>query len=101
MTEAKRCLNCAGHVCREVCPYEVPQFGAEENPTMQMCNLCVDRWDQNKKPICVMACPTRAMDAGPMHELRTKYGDMREAEGFTYFESTNPSVCFTPKQYRP
>jgi len=101
MTEAKRCLNCAGHLCREVCPYDAPQFGAEQKATMQMCNLCVDRWDQNKKPICVMACPTRAMDAGSVDELRIKYDCKREAEGFTYCESTNPSVSFKPKKYRP
>ncbi len=101
VAEAKRCLNCAGHVCREVCPYDVPQFGAEENPKMQMCNLCVDRWDRNKKPICVMACPTRAMDVGPVDELRVKYGDTREAEGFTFCGSTNPSVLFKPKKYLP
>ena len=101
VNEAERCLNCAGHLCREVCPYDAPQFGAEKNPTMQMCNLCVDRWDQDKKPVCVMACPTRAMDAGPVDEMSLKYGDTREAEGFTYFESTNPSVCFKPKKYRP
>ena len=101
VAEASRCLNCAGHICREVCPYDAPQFGSEENPKMQMCNLCVERWEQNKKPICVTACPTRAMDAGPVDELRVQYGDNRKAEGFTYSESTNPSVCFKPKKYKP
>lgn len=101
VAEAKRCLNCAGHVCREVCPYDVPQFGDNENPKMQMCNLCIDRWDQNKKPICVMACPTRAIDAGPVDELRVKYGDTREAEGFIYCGSTKPSICFKSKKYHP
>ena len=97
--EAKRCLNCAGHLCREVCPYHAPQFGSEQNPKMQMCNLCVDRWSQNKKPICVAACPTRAMDAGPFDELVAMYSDSKEAEGFTHFRSTNPSICFRPKRY--
>ncbi|MFH1123536.1 MAG: FAD-dependent oxidoreductase [Pseudomonadota bacterium] len=101
VAEAKRCLNCAGHLCLEVCPYDAPQFGAEENARMQMCNLCVDRWERDKKPICVTACPTRAMDAGPLEELRAGHRNQREAEGFTYSESTNPSVCFRPKKYRP
>ena len=98
IAEAKRCLNCAGHLCREVCPYGAPQFGAEENPKMQMCNMCIDRWDKNKHPICVTACPTRAMDAGPVEELKAKYGDRKEAEGFTFNLSTKPSVCFKPKK---
>lgn len=101
IAEAKRCLNCAGHLCREVCPYDAPQFGTEEDPRMQMCNLCVDRWDQKKKPICVMACPTRAMDAGPLDILKAKYGDLKEAEGSYYNRSTEPSVCLKLKKYDP
>ena len=66
---------------------------------MQMCNLCLRRWGQNKKPICVMACPTRALDAGPLEELRIIYSDSREAEGFTYYASTGASITFNPKRY--
>jgi NADPH-dependent glutamate synthase beta subunit-like oxidoreductase len=98
--EAKRCLNCAGHLCLEVCPYHAPQFGSEQNSKMQKCNLCVDRWSENKKPICVEACPTRAMDAGPLDELRSKYGDVKEAEGFAYCGSISPSIRFKPKKYK-
>jgi NADPH-dependent glutamate synthase beta subunit-like oxidoreductase len=100
MEEAKRCLNCAGHLCLEVCPYHVPQFGSDQDLKMQKCNLCVDRWSEKKKPICVEACPTRAMDAGPLDELRAKYGDVKDAEGFAYCGSISPSICFKPKKYR-
>ena len=100
VSEAQRCLNCAGHLCREVCPYHIPQFGAEDNPKMQMCNMCLEKWSQNKKPICVTACPTRALDAGPLEELRTTCGDFRNAEGFTYSSSARTSVTFKPKRYR-
>jgi NADPH-dependent glutamate synthase beta subunit-like oxidoreductase len=100
VAEARRCLNCAGHLCREVCPYHAPQFGSDENPKMQKCNLCVDRWTQNKKPICVDACPTRAMDAGPLDELAAKYGGVKEAEGFAYCRSISPSICFKPKKHK-
>ncbi|MBI2847359.1 MAG: 4Fe-4S dicluster domain-containing protein [Chloroflexi bacterium] len=84
-------------ICRQVCPYEAPQFGAEENAKMQMCNLCLDRLAENKKPICVSACPMRALDAGPMDELIAKYGNLREAAGFEYATSLRPSVIFKPK----
>jgi ferredoxin len=101
VAEAGRCLNCAGHLCREVCPTHAPQFGAEPHSKMQKCDLCIDRWRQNRKPICVAACPTRAMDAGPLDELTAKYGDQREAEGFDWRSSTDPSIRFRPKKYRP
>ncbi|TET57797.1 MAG: dimethyl sulfoxide reductase subunit B, partial [Dehalococcoidia bacterium] len=38
-------------------PLEAPQFGSEENARMQKCDLCVDRWGQGKKPVCVDGCP--------------------------------------------
>jgi ferredoxin len=98
LAEARRCINCAGHLCREVCPYHAPQFSAEDDPKMQMCDLCLERWRQNKKPICVNACPTRALDAGPLEELRTGFGDFRKAEGFTYSASTEASITFKTKK---
>jgi anaerobic dimethyl sulfoxide reductase subunit B (iron-sulfur subunit) len=40
---------------------------------MQKCNLCCDRWESGHKPICVEACPMRALDAGPQEEMESKY----------------------------
>jgi anaerobic dimethyl sulfoxide reductase subunit B (iron-sulfur subunit) len=85
-------------MCFEVCPYEAPQFGIEENPKMQKCNLCVDRWAEGKPPICVAACPTRALDAGPMEEMTSRYGSMYEAEGFVYDDKIKPAAVFKPKR---
>jgi formate dehydrogenase major subunit len=98
MNEAKRCLNCAGHLCKDVCPYKAPQFGAEEIAQMQKCNLCAERWLTNLKPICVEACRTYALDAGPIDELIAKYGDAREGEGFVYSPIACPSVILKPKK---
>jgi hypothetical protein len=39
-----------------------------------------------------------ALDAGPIDELRAKYGDVKYAEGFGYSEDLAPSVTFKPKQ---
>jgi NADPH-dependent glutamate synthase beta subunit-like oxidoreductase len=96
--EAKRCLNCAGHLCKDVCPYEAPQFADEEKAKMQKCDLCLERWADNKKPICVEACPVRALDAGPLEELRAKYGDAKAAHGFVYSLVADPSIVNKPKR---
>jgi anaerobic dimethyl sulfoxide reductase subunit B (iron-sulfur subunit) len=85
-------------MCLDACPYEAPQFGAEENAKMQKCDLCIERWAEDKKPVCVSSCPIQALDAGPMDELRAKYGDARESEGFTYSKSLVPSITFKPKE---
>jgi anaerobic dimethyl sulfoxide reductase subunit B (iron-sulfur subunit) len=85
-------------LCLEACPYDAPQFGAEESAKMQKCDLCLERWAEHKKPICVDACPMRALDAGPIKELRAKYGDIKEAEGFVYSEKLTPTIAFKPKK---
>lgn len=97
--DREACLGAAScQLCLEACPYAVPQFGAEENAKMQKCDLCLERWPEGRKPICVEACPMRALDAGPIEELKAAYGDIKEAEGFGYYRDLAPSVVFRPKK---
>jgi len=99
VVDREACLgkdNC--DLCRQACPYDAPQFGAEENAKMQKCDFCLDRLAENKAPICVDACIMHAMDAGPIEELEAKYGDIRQAEGFVYSDELIPSIVFRPKK---
>lgn len=96
--DAERCQgkeHC--DLCLQSCPYEAPQFGAEDNAKMQMCDLCLERWAQGKKPICVDGCPMRALDAGPIDVLQARYGDVKEAAGFVYSPRLKPSITFKPR----
>ena len=83
--------------CQKACPYDMPQFELNENSKMQMCTLCIERLAENKNPICVNACPMRALDFGPMDELKEKYGNVKEVEGFIHSEEINPSIIFKPR----
>ena len=86
-------------LCLEACSYDAPQFGAEDNPKMQKCDLCKERWAQGKKPICVISCPMQAIDAGPIDELKKKYGGCSsEAEGFKFNKELAPSITFNCKR---
>ena len=99
VVDSEKCLGkdkC--DLCFQACPYDAPQFGAEQNAKMQKCDFCLDKLVDNKKPICVDGCPMRAMDSGPIEELRAKYGDIREAEGFVYSEELAPCLIFKPKK---
>jgi len=84
-------------LCLQACPYSAPQFSIESGAKMQMCNLCIDRLELGKEPICVAACPMRALDAGPLEELKHKYGEGIQAVGFSYESELKPSVVFKPK----
>jgi anaerobic dimethyl sulfoxide reductase subunit B (iron-sulfur subunit) len=85
-------------MCLEACPYGAPRFGDEENAKMQKCDLCADRLVEGKKPICVEACIMQALDAGSIDELRAKYHDVRDAEGFLYSKCVDPSITYKPKK---
>ena len=85
-------------LCLNACPYDAPQFGPEENARMQKCQLCLDRLEQGQQAICIEACPMYALDAGPMDDMKAKYGDVIEAEGFRYSKRFKPSVVFKPKK---
>lgn len=98
VVDREACLgkdNC--DMCLQACPYDAPQFGAEDNAKMQKCDLCLERWAENRKPVCVEACPVWALDAGPLDELRAKYGDVRDAHGFVYSPIAEPSIVSKPK----
>lgn len=90
------CQSCGA--CLEACPYQAPQFYTDGDDRMQKCDFCSDRLAEEKKPTCVDSCPMRALDAGPIEELRAKYGDHKEAEGFAYSKDLVPSVIFKPKK---
>ncbi len=97
VVDKETCLGGKCRLCIEACPYGAPQFGSDEEAPMQKCNFCLDRLAENKKPACINSCPTRALDSGPMEELRAKYGNIQVAEGFIYDQKVRPSVIFKPK----
>ena len=83
-------------LCLEACPYRIPQFA--DNGPARLCDLCLDRWEDGAKPICVVACPQRALDAGPLEELRSRYGGETRVKGFPDPGLTQPSVLFRDKK---
>ena len=93
-------MESCGGTCQVACPYDVPQFEAESDAKMQMCDLCRARWSEGKKPICVESCPMRALDAGPLDELESRYGRIKEVTGFTFDEMSKPSTVFKARELR-
>lgn len=102
LVDREKCLgkDACGMLCKDACSYDAPQFEAEENAKMQKCDFCLERWTEGKKPICVDACPLRALDSGPLDELKAKYGDIVKAEGFAYSAETAPAIIFKPKSWK-
>ena len=80
VVDSSRCVGCGA--CRAACPWKVPQYydalektpmGSEKHPRMTKCDMCVDRLKVGLKPACVASCPGRALDCGPMDELKKRH----------------------------
>lgn len=59
--------------------------------------MCIDRLEDGQTPICVLACSLRALDFGPIEELRGKYGELNTLDELPSGEITRPSVVFKPR----
>jgi anaerobic dimethyl sulfoxide reductase subunit B (iron-sulfur subunit) len=78
---SKTCIGCQR--CLQACPWDSPQYydndldkyapNDPKRPRMTKCDLCIDRIKDGLKPACVAACIMRALDAGPMEELKERY----------------------------
>ncbi|MFK3557681.1 DMSO/selenate family reductase complex B subunit [Pasteurella multocida] len=93
------CIGC--RYCHMACPYEAPQYDAMRGH-MTKCDGCHSRILEGKKPICVDACPLRALDFAPIDELRKTYGDLAAIAPLPSPEHTAPNLVITPnKNARP
>lgn len=80
--------------CREACPWDVPRFDSGPDRAVLLCSLCADRREGGRKPVCVEACPMRALDCGPLEELRQRHGAQDCARGFEPCPEAGPSIVF-------
>ena len=89
VVDKERCVGC--QYCTMACPYGAPQYDAEKK-YMTKCDGCIDRLAQGLKPTCVDACPLRAIDFGPIDELKAKYTGTAEIAPLPKAAMTNPSI---------
>jgi DMSO reductase, iron-sulfur subunit len=90
-----KCIGCKQ--CAMACPYGAPQFN-ETLKKMTKCNACEERLAEGKQPICVEACPLRALEFGAMEDLRKKYGEIAEAAPLPSASQTRPNLVIQPNR---
>ncbi|BAS47531.1 anaerobic dimethyl sulfoxide reductase chain B [Aggregatibacter actinomycetemcomitans NUM4039] len=89
------CIGC--RYCHMACPYDAPQFDAEKGH-MTKCDGCYSRIKAGQKPICVDACPLRALDFAPIKELRARYGEQVSIAPLPSAEVTHPNLVVKPNK---
>jgi Fe-S-cluster-containing dehydrogenase component len=71
LVDYDKCIGCK--YCSWACPYGAREFD-ENNKVMKKCTLCIDRItdlnlsEEERKPACVLACPTSARIFGDVHD---------------------------------
>ncbi|MEW6556544.1 MAG: 4Fe-4S dicluster domain-containing protein [Elusimicrobiota bacterium] len=60
------CIGCKW--CIIVCPFGIPKTN-KAGKTIIKCDLCIERLKNNESPICVSACPTKALKFKEAEEI--------------------------------
>lgn len=89
------CIGC--RYCSMACPYHAPQFDTVKGH-MTKCDGCYSRVKSEQKPICVEACPLRALDFAPIDELRAKYGHEASIAPLPSASYTKPNLVIKPNK---
>ena len=64
--DADKCIGCG--YCHMACPYNAPKVDREKGHSVK-CDGCAERVAEGKNPICVDACPLRALEFGPLEDI--------------------------------
>jgi anaerobic dimethyl sulfoxide reductase subunit B (iron-sulfur subunit) len=91
-----KCIGC--RYCEWACPYGAPQFN-EDMGYMTKCDFCQDLQAKGQNPVCVDACPMRALEVGELGELQAKYGNNSAIEPLPTANLTSPSLVITPHKH--
>lgn len=91
------CIGC--QACIEACPYESPQYDADENKVSK-CDMCAELIDQGLEPKCVEMCPGEVLKFGKIDELRKEYGSdikiIEEDYDMPSHKITEPNFVIVP-----
>ena len=104
LVDYDKCIGCK--YCAWACPYGAREFD-QHNRVMKKCTLCIDRvTDQNlpeaeRKPACVLACPTSARIFGDIHDPDSEASvAIREQGGYQLQPEwgTKPANHYLPRR---
>lgn len=93
LVDQARCVGCG--YCELTCPYRAPKVNRILGRSTK-CDGCSSRLDEGHKPLCVEACPLRAIEFDDIDCLRDVYGDCAGVPPLPDASVTVPNVVITP-----
>ena len=97
LVDYDKCIGC--NYCSWACPWGVRELDMKKK-VMTKCTLCVDRIydetipEEERKPACVLACPTKARFFGDVHDPESEISKaIEEKDGYELMPEwqTSPS----------
>ena len=88
LVDEEKCIGCG--TCAIVCPYNAPKVDEEKKKAVR-CNGCAERVAAGEKPVCVEACPARALDFGDADEM-AKMGERGNIAPLPDPSETTPNI---------
>lgn len=73
--DISKCIGCG--YCTMACPYHAPTIDQNLKRSSK-CDGCRERVAAGQMPICVEACPLRALDFGTPNELHDRHSELAE-----------------------
>jgi Fe-S-cluster-containing dehydrogenase component len=104
LIDPEKCMGC--NYCAWACPYGARELDRNEG-VMRKCTLCVDRIystelpEAERKPACVIACPTSARLFGDVHDADSEVSKaVRERGGYALMPEweTKPANQYLPRR---
>jgi Fe-S-cluster-containing dehydrogenase component len=104
LVDYDKCIGCK--YCSWACPYGAREID-EQQKVMKKCTLCVDRIydaklpEAERKPACVLACPTSARIFGDIHDPGSDASRaIREQGGYALMPEwgTQPANHYLPRR---
>lgn len=87
------CVGCQS--CMVACPYHAPRFDEASGHTVK-CDGCRDRIEAGLKPVCVEACPQRALEFGPYSRLSDNADVVEQVGTMPSPDITQPNYAIIP-----
>ncbi len=95
LIDESRCTKC--YKCRPACPYDAIRY--LPGTFVSKCHFCPDELAAGRPPVCVSACPNRALDFGELDELKARHGEVSQVFPLPDPSTSRPALVIKPHRH--